>query len=127
MITEYNKLELYIVQNREGKFFRAKGYGGYGDTWVTDINKAKVYTKIGQARSRVTWFNNNYPEFGVPLLVKLTVGGHEVIDETERVMKAFKKKGEEKAVREKNQRLADYKLAERDFKLAEERLKKLRS
>ena len=46
-------LELYVVRNKEGKYFRTKGYSGYGDTWVDDIQKAKVYPKIGQARSRL--------------------------------------------------------------------------
>jgi hypothetical protein len=44
-------LTLYAVRNREGKWFRAKGYGGYGDTWTPDIGKAKLYSKIARARA----------------------------------------------------------------------------
>jgi len=28
------ELDVFVVQNQEGKFFRAKGYGGWGDSWV---------------------------------------------------------------------------------------------
>lgn len=85
-------LELYVVRNQEGHYFRAKGFGGYGKTWVDDIQKAKVYPKLAQARSRVTWFYNNYPEYGIPNIIKLTVSEAEVMDESERVLKAKKAK-----------------------------------
>lgn len=90
------ELSLYVVRNKEGKYFRAKGYGGYGNTWVDDINKCKVYGKIGSARRTVTWFSNHYPEFGVPDLVELKVKEGIVLDETERVQKAKDKKEREK-------------------------------
>ncbi len=35
-------LEVYVVQNAQGQFFRAKGYGGSGKTWVDDINQANM-------------------------------------------------------------------------------------
>lgn len=66
-------LTMYAVRNQEGKFFRAKGYGGYGNTWVDDLKKAKIYPRIGQARSRVTFFANTYPQYGIPDLVELRV------------------------------------------------------
>jgi hypothetical protein len=37
-------LKLYVVINKEGKYFRAKGRDGYGETWVSDIQKARIYT-----------------------------------------------------------------------------------
>lgn len=48
------KLNFYIVMNSDGQFFRAKGRGGYGQTWVEDPNKARIYAKIGPARAAIT-------------------------------------------------------------------------
>lgn len=59
-------MKLYVVRNKEGKFFRSIGYGGTGANWVEGLDKAKFYTKIGQAKSRCTFFAGHYPQFGVP-------------------------------------------------------------
>lgn len=119
-------LELYIVQNLEGDYFHAIGYGGGGKSWVNDINKAKIYTKIGQARSRVTWFFDNYPNFGIPNIIKLTVNGGVILKEDDRVKKAIKKK----EIAKENQKkwAAQHALvqAESDFKKAQANLKKLK-
>lgn len=93
-------LMLYAVRNQEGKFFRSKGYGGYGQTWVDDIKSAKIYTKLGQARSRVTWFSNNYPEFGIPDVIELHVTNGTILNEQGRVVKAMAKKKREEINRE---------------------------
>ncbi len=92
------ELELYAVRNKDGEWFRAKGYGGGGASWVDDIKKAKIYSKIGQARSRVTFFATNYPEFGVPEIVKLKVSESEAVDETLRVEKSISSKKKKEAV-----------------------------
>jgi hypothetical protein len=84
-------IELYVVRNKEGKFFRAKGYGGSGETWVKDLQKAKFYGKIGGARTTVTYFANHYSTFGTPDVIKLTSCTLEVIDESKRVEKALQK------------------------------------
>lgn len=91
-MTEKIELDLYVVCNRNGQFLRAKGYGGSGEKWVNEINKARIYPKIGTARAQVTWFANNYPQYGVPKIVKLTCTGIEVLDEKERVKKSQKAK-----------------------------------
>jgi len=65
-------MKLYLVRNKEGKFFRAIGYGGYGPSWV-DIEKAKWYSKAGQAKSRITYFAKAHPEFGVPDLLEFEI------------------------------------------------------
>ena len=93
------KLNFYIIQNKEGKYFRAKGFGGYGNTWVEDVKNARVYQKIGQARSRVSFFANTYPEYGVPDILELTVTGVTVLDETSRVEKAAKAKAKKELKR----------------------------
>ncbi len=87
-------LKLYIVTNHEGKYFKSVGYSGYGTggagNWVDDINKSKVYTKIGQARSRVTFYAKN-PNFPIPEILEITAGVAFKLDETKRVQKAVDK------------------------------------
>lgn len=111
------KLELYAVVNQEGKFFRAIGYGGYGKSWADTIDEAKIYTKLGQARSRVTFWYNNYPKYGRPKIIKLTATGTEIIDEVERLEKTREKKLTKEA-RHKVQQ-AKYKLEQAERQLAE--------
>lgn len=91
-MSESIELELYVVQNQEGKFFRSKGYSGYGDTWVDNVQNAKIYTKLSQARSRVTWFYNTYPKYGIPNILKLGINTVEILDEKDRVLKAVNAK-----------------------------------
>ena len=119
------KLVLFAVRNNEGKFFRAKGYGGGGNSWVEDINKAKIYGKIGGARGTITWFANNYPKYQTPELLKLTVTGVEVIDDSERVKKAQDKKVKDNA--KKDKRNAEYRLemAQKDLINAQNKIKQL--
>lgn len=93
-------LTLYVVRNKEGQFFRSKGYGGYGKTWVDDINKCRVYSKIGPARSAVTFFANTYPDYGIPDIVELDVTSGTILDETARVQKAMAKKQRDEIKRE---------------------------
>jgi len=85
-------LEFYVVRNKEGKYLRAKGYSGYGDSWVADLNRAKVYTKKGGASGQITWWATHYPDYGIPDLVPLTATIGEPIDQTERLTKVRKKK-----------------------------------
>lgn len=82
---------LYVVRNQEGFYFRAKGFSGRGKSWVEDINDAKFYAKLGQARSRVTFFSKNYPDYDIPEILKLKVEGAEVLEEKDRVKKIIKK------------------------------------
>lgn len=94
-------LTLYAVKNREGKWFRRKGYGGYGETWVADFSKARIYSRIGPARATVTFFAGKWPEYGVPSLVALEIEMERVITEESRVEKTLKAK----KVREKREEI----------------------
>ena len=120
------KLELYVVVNKQGKFFRAVGYGGGGNSWVDTIDKAKIYPKIGQARSRVTWWYNTYPSYGMPNIIKLTATGTELMNEKERVEKEHEKKKVREAKREEARKKEELKRAEADLAKATERLKQLK-
>ena len=101
-----HSLELYLVVNQDGQYLRSKGYGGVGKTWVSDIKDAKIYAKIGPARSRCTWFANNFKD-DPPRILKLTVQGVEIINEVERIEK--KKKQKEKAELNRKQRAIENK------------------
>lgn len=117
---------LYAVRNREGRWFRSKGARGYGETWTPDVDKAKLYTKIGQARGRVSFFANKWPEFGVPDVVEFTATETRALPEADRVAKVTTKKAERDAARAVRQRQADVERAVRDKQDAEARLAKLR-
>lgn len=121
-----SQLELYAVMNYTGQFFRTKGYGGYGNTWVADIKKAKTYGKIGQARSRVTWFSNTYPEYPPPSILKFKIGSYEILNELERVLKVKKTKAEKEAVRKTNQAKRDLVIAQEKLEIAKQTLQQAR-
>lgn len=110
-------LKLYVIKSKDGKYFRAKGYGGYGDSWVDNIKKARVYQKPNGARGVVTWFANNWPAYGIPDLIELHVTKEVLLDETDRVLKSKIKKARDKARRKYNH--LKYQI-ETNFKKAEE-------
>jgi hypothetical protein len=85
-------MKLYVIRNQEGKFFRTIGYQGYGVSWDT-LEKAKFYTKIGQAKARCTYFFKNYPSFGCPEILEfdLNVANATVIDMRATMEKSIKK------------------------------------
>lgn len=75
-------MKLYVVRNKEGKFFKTIGYGRFGKSWVDGLEQAKFYTKIGTAKSRVTYFYKNHPTYGCPDIVEfdISVGSGVVLD-----------------------------------------------
>ena len=93
-------LEFYVVRNKQGKYLRSKGFSGHGESWVSDLKKAKVYTKKGGATGQITYWATNYPEYGVPELIPLICNLGEPIPQEDRVNKVLKKKQIEKAKRE---------------------------
>jgi hypothetical protein len=72
-------MKLYVVCNSEGKFFRSKGYNGYGDSWVSELEKAKFYSKFGQAQSRCTFWYGAYPKYGCPVILEFTIQPEQAI------------------------------------------------
>lgn len=117
-------LKLYTVRSKDGKWLRTKGYNGYGDNWVDDIQKAKIYTRIGPARSQVTWWSNNYPDYGIPDLIELPCVIGIILDENKRVKRSMDKKKQDiinqEIWRRKNElHEAEIKLAEAQKKIAE--------
>jgi len=118
-------LKLYAVRNSDGLYFKSRGYSGYGKMWV-ELRDAKTYGKIGQARSRITFFARNYKDFPPPELVELHVTAAVVLDETarlEKVVGVHARKQEEQKVR---QAKMDLEYAYEDLKLAEQKIEKAR-
>ncbi len=127
MKIENINLEFFAVRNEKGQWFRRKGYGGYGDSWVSDIKKARIYNKIGGARTTVTFFAGNYKDYKTPDIVKFAVSAVEVINEADRVQKALNKKEKEKVAQEIRKREHEIEMAKKAKKQAEEKLRKLKS
>jgi len=73
----------YAVRSADGSvYYRNRGYNSYsGDSrhntsWVTDLAKAKTYTRPGPAKSIVTFYSKDkktVEKFGIPVVVELHV------------------------------------------------------
>lgn len=111
------ELRFYAVRNAEGKWFRRKGYGGYGDTWVDDLKKARIYAKIGGARGTSSYFAKHYPNYGVPDIVVFKATIEEVLDENKRVREVIERDAKRKAKSEERRAKEELNYAQR--KLAE--------
>jgi glutamate formiminotransferase len=107
-------LTFYAVRSKDGKYLRTTGLGG-GNHWVDTLEKAKVWTKIGPAKSQVTFWAGNYPEFGVPDIIPLVATAGEPINQDDRVSKALKKKKIEELKRELWRIEERYDKAKREF------------
>lgn len=119
-------IEFFAVRSKDGKYFRSVGFSGRSN-WVDDIKKAKIYPKTGGARGRVTWFAKNYPEYGVPDIIKITANQAVILNEAERVDKAIKSKEEKELKRQKEQAKRKLKAAEDEFIRASENLRKIKN
>ena len=115
-------LDLYVVRNREMKWFRAKGRDGYGDTWVDEIAKARIYTKLSQARATVTFFAAKWPQFGVPQIVHLIAKTACVLNEHDRVAKSLAKKKADKERQDVWRKKAELLAAQLELSAAKKRL-----
>ncbi len=86
-MTPTDPTKIWVVRNREGKYFRAVGYGRSGDHWVDELNRARLYAKLSQAKSRVTFYYRAYPSYGCPDIVEFTLSEGKVVDMTQETTK----------------------------------------
>lgn len=90
-------MKLYVVRNREGKYFRPVGPGGMGKNWQDTLEKARFYPKIGTAKAQASFWFKGYPEYGCPdiLVFDLSPDKAQVIDireeTTKNILKATKR------------------------------------
>lgn len=103
-------MNIYVVQNQQKQYFRNVGRGGYGKPWRDNLEEAKFYTKIGQVKSRVTWWYKNFPQFGMCRIIsfKLDNSNATIMDMTVDTKKSILKA---------EQRLLKYKIEELRRKL----------
>lgn len=87
-------MKLYLIRNKEGKYFHRKGLSGYGSSWRGEIESARIYNKLATARSQVTYWYKKYPEYGAPDIVVYECIEIEVIDEQARIDEIVKKNKE---------------------------------
>lgn len=120
-------LELFAVRNRDGQWFRAKGYGGDGATWVNKIERARIYAKVGPAKACVTFFAKRWPECGTPDVVRLVVTRLEAIDQAERAAAAIRKIRTAEATRARGRARCQLESARRQLARAEQRIVELES
>lgn len=122
-------MKLYLVRNKEGKFFRSIGYGGTGGNWVSEMARAKFYTKSGQAASRVTWFFKNYPQYGCPEILEfdLNVNDATVLNMEELTLKKIKKSKEKEIKRQQANRAYQIKRLEQEREELDKKLHRVRA
>ncbi len=118
-------LTLYAVRFDDGKWFRSRGYGGYGDHRVPELKDAKLYSKIGQARGRVTFFAKRWPEYSAPSIVELHVTQLQVVNDGDRVQKTLAKNEARERKRKEEQRLNNVGIAKSELKAAQKRIAQL--
>lgn len=119
------KLVLYAVRSKDGKWYKSRGQGVSGPRWVDGIDAAKIYTKPGPAKSIITWWAKNYPEFGVPDLVEITAREAKVIKQEDRVEKAKQKESEANARYKVKEQQMHLKIAKQRVAEAQEELDRL--
>ena len=122
-------MKLYCVRNKQGKYFRSVGYGGCGPSWVESLEKAKFYSKIGQAKARVTYFFTTGPQFGCPEIIEfdLNVENAKVIDMEEITKKNISKLADKKLQLEMRWREKEIQRLEIQQQEIADRREKLRS
>ena len=126
MNDDASMMVLYAVRNKNGQYFRAKGFGGGGDTWVDELRKARIYPRIGPARATVTYFALHHPSFCVPDLVELHITKVVAVQEVDRVKKSAQKKEEQAARWHAKQAQIDLARAEQKKREADDELERLR-
>ena len=92
-------MKLYVVRNKEGKFFRPVGLGGGGKNWQDTLEKAKFYPKIGTAKGQASFWYKAYPTFGCPDILEFDLNPDQakVLDIKEETDKKIKKRNEVEA------------------------------
>jgi hypothetical protein len=115
-------MEMYAVRNQEGKYFKNKGYGGYGKQWKDTLEEARIYTKRQGATAQCTYWGKHFPDYGVPEIVVLEVKETGTIDQTDRVLKVLRKQIVDREKWTTKRLKGDIKEAEQKLKQLQEKL-----
>lgn len=99
--TTNNELTFYVVRNKYNQFLKRSWCGrSYDLAWTTKLTEAKVWNRIGSAKTQVTQWANHCPEHGIPELIPLIATLGTPIDQTTRVSKVVKNLQLKKAKRD---------------------------
>ena len=118
-------MEVYVLRSKDGKYFRAKGYGGAGESWIADLKRARFYADIGPAKSQATYWGKRWPEYGAPDIVTFKLIESRVIPQNERVKDVVVKQKEDKARRDIYRKKQSLKKTEVELKELKEYYRRL--
>jgi hypothetical protein len=128
MVNDIKDIFIAVVKNHEGLYFKSFSYYS-GNSWTNDIRKAKIYTKLGVARTRVTlivqYNKQKKITMPIPVISELIVSGFIDIDQTERVTKAFEKQVLAEKQREVKNAIWRKEQVQRDYDKAKRELDEL--
>lgn len=78
------QLVLYAIKNEKGEWYKT-----YSTTrsrgWKKTLKEAKIWSRGGQARAKLTALANEHPSLPAPLLIEFVVTQVRVVDQTERI------------------------------------------
>lgn len=115
----YQKEHLYAIKNENGQWFRR---GHIMQPFTDSFSQARIYIKIGQARSIVT----RETRCGTPChLVKLVISEQIDIYENDRVQKSEQKRLLKKLNLAKREKEWQLECAKRDLEYAQKQVEKL--
>jgi len=128
LLDQADQLSFFAVRNKQGEWFKYK-YGGWRCSWVKELKKARIYNKIGYAKSIVAFFERTNPQYGIPDVVEFRVAATTVHDQTEELAKrkrkqenARKREVERKAKWEYDQALKRLESAKKELENAQNKV-----
>lgn len=114
------ELAFYAIAHKTtGKWMSRRG-------WTDKIKDAKIFARIGAARQNVTMIVNCWKEHSVPNIIKLTVSGTEVIDETERITKSKNDQARREAAAVLSRKKWEADIAKKELEEAEKKVRDLK-
>jgi hypothetical protein len=115
-------MKVYLVRHPDGRFFKHRSRAwSKTNGWVEQIDDAKIFIKLGTARSNVTWYANESGK--IADIVEFDLVMSKVINEEERVQNARLNKYERELSRRKEQYQKELDRATKNYHKALEELK----
>jgi multidrug efflux pump subunit AcrA (membrane-fusion protein) len=118
----FDELSIYVIRNHKGEWRRSD------DTWVTELQNARLHANLGPARGLVTKWSNLHPK--LPTLkiyvFSMSLENAVVLDETERVRQSKLDQATRAAEQQKQYAERQLALAEAEADRANRRLELLR-
>jgi hypothetical protein len=117
----------WAIRNEKGEYFKT-GTSSSSPRWVKDLGLARIYSKLGPARGKVTALANLDWNADNPIadIVEFVVNDVRVIDQKERVAKSQAKKAHKEADRKIRTMQVTFEDAQREFNEARARLNALK-